>query len=195
MSPELTADQVMGVIAAWEAAWADDSGALVALMRGGQGEQSSAVLVAQYSAGRVQSMLLVVTGIAGMDGADRQRALAELRQSLVSHMTTMALRMMSGWARNADDDIPATRDLARHVLQAILSLLQSGHRSPRINSTSPGRPPPTAPTCVRVGAGPVGSCRQRGMVSSNVSALAPPPQLGEPATKYARLPICAAPNP
>ncbi|WP_307542755.1 hypothetical protein [Streptomyces sp. V3I8] len=78
MSPELTADQVMGVIAAWEAAWADDSGALVALMRGGQGEQSSAVLVAQYSAGRVQSMLLVVTGIAGMDGADRQRALAEL---------------------------------------------------------------------------------------------------------------------
>ncbi|MDQ1035371.1 hypothetical protein QFZ75_001787 [Streptomyces sp. V3I8] len=118
MPPELTADQVMRVIAALEAAWADDSDALAALVRG---EQSLAVLVAQYGASRVQSMLLVVTDITGLEGADQQKTLAELWQGLVSHMTTVALSMRSGWARSAGDDVRATGDLARHILQAILS--------------------------------------------------------------------------
>ncbi|WP_404200416.1 hypothetical protein [Streptomyces tauricus] len=126
MEPELTADQVMRVIAALEAAWAGDDDALAALARGGGGEQPLAVMVAQYGASRVQSMLLVVTGIAGLDGADQQEALAELRQGLISHMTTMALSMMDGWARSAGDDVRATGDLARRVLQAILSFTTDG---------------------------------------------------------------------
>ncbi|MFF3484169.1 hypothetical protein ACFYXC_12915 [Streptomyces sp. NPDC002701] len=121
MSPELTSDQGMRVVAALEAAWADDSDALAALVRGGHGERALAVLVAQYGASRVQSMLLVVTGIADLEGADQQQALAQLREGLVSHMTTVALSMMSGWARSAGDDVQATGDLARHVLQAILT--------------------------------------------------------------------------
>ncbi|WP_404200131.1 hypothetical protein [Streptomyces tauricus] len=90
------------------------------------GEQPLAVLVAQYGASRVQSMLLVVTGIARLDGAAQQEALAELRQGLISHMTTVALSMMEGWARSAGDDVRATGDLARRVLQAILSFTTDG---------------------------------------------------------------------
>ncbi|MFI1416084.1 hypothetical protein ACH4Y0_40170 [Streptomyces sp. NPDC020707] len=126
MEPELTADQVMRVIAALEAAWAGDDDALAALARRGGGEQSLAVMVAQYGASRVQGMLLVVTGIAGLDGADQHKALAELRQGLISHMTTVALSMMDGWARSAGDDVRATGALARHVLQAILSFTTDG---------------------------------------------------------------------
>ncbi|MBQ0855661.1 MULTISPECIES: hypothetical protein [Streptomyces] len=132
MPAELTADQVMRVIAALEAAWAGDDEALAALAGGGQGEQSLAVMVAQYGASRVQSMLLVVTGIAGLDGADQQKALAELRQGLIAHMTTVALSMMEGWARSAGDDVRATGDLARRVLQAILSFTTDGDDPERV---------------------------------------------------------------
>ncbi|MFE9688157.1 hypothetical protein, partial [Streptomyces sp. NPDC006285] len=79
MEPELTADQVMRVIAALEAAWSEDSDALAALVRGGPGEEPLAMLVARCGASRVQNMLLVVTGIAHLEGADQQRAMAELR--------------------------------------------------------------------------------------------------------------------
>ncbi|MGW0572993.1 hypothetical protein [Streptomyces tauricus] len=126
MEPDLTADQVMRVIATLEAAWAGDNDALAALAGRGAGEQPLAVLVAQYGASRVQSMLLVVTGIARLDGAAQQEALAELRQGLIAHMTTVALDMMDGWARSAGDDVRATGDLARHVLQAILSFTTDG---------------------------------------------------------------------
>ncbi|MFE9687853.1 hypothetical protein [Streptomyces sp. NPDC006285] len=126
MEPELTADQVMRVIAALEAPWSEDSDALAALVRGGPGEEPLAMLVARYGASRVQNMLLVVTGIAHLEGADQQRAMAELRQGLISHMTTVALGMMSGWARAAGEDVQATGDLARHVLQAILSFTTDG---------------------------------------------------------------------
>lgn len=70
----------MRAVAALEAAWADDNDALAALVRRGHGEQPLAVLVARYGASRVQSMVLVVTGIAGLDGAGREEALAELRE-------------------------------------------------------------------------------------------------------------------
>ncbi|MCW8102659.1 hypothetical protein [Streptomyces tauricus] len=126
MEPELTADQVMRVIATLEAAWAGDDDALAALAGRGVGEQPLAVMVAQYGASRVQNMLLVVTGIADLEGSAQQEALAQLREGLISHMTAVALSMMSGWARSAGDDVQATGDLARHVLQAILSFTTDG---------------------------------------------------------------------
>ncbi|WP_404199217.1 hypothetical protein [Streptomyces tauricus] len=114
------------LIAALEAAWAGDDDALAALVRGGLGEQPLAVMVAEYGASRVQSMLLVVSGIADLDGAEQQEALAVLREGLVSHMTMVALSMMSGWARSAGDDVGMTGDLTRSVLQAILSYTTDG---------------------------------------------------------------------
>ncbi|MFD3422596.1 hypothetical protein [Streptomyces decoyicus] len=74
MPPELTPDQVMRVVAALEAAWAGDDDALAALVRGGHDGQPLAVLVARYGDSRVQRMLLVVSGIAHFEGADRQEA-------------------------------------------------------------------------------------------------------------------------
>ncbi|MFC9219740.1 hypothetical protein ACFT8W_02800 [Streptomyces hygroscopicus] len=126
MPPELTPDQVLRAVAALEAAWADDNDALAALVRSGHGEQPLAVLIAQYGASRLQSTVLIVTGIASLEGADRQEALAELREGLISHMTAVALSMMSGWAVSAGDDVQATRDLARSVLQALLSFTTDG---------------------------------------------------------------------
>ncbi|MFI9588173.1 hypothetical protein ACIHCQ_41785 [Streptomyces sp. NPDC052236] len=126
MSPELTPDQVMRAVSALEAAWAGDDDALAALARSGHGERSLAELVAQYGASRLQSMVLVVTGIAGLDGVDRQKALAELREGLISYMTTVALSMMSGWALTAGEDVQATGDLARRILQALLSFTTDG---------------------------------------------------------------------
>ncbi|GGW25090.1 hypothetical protein [Streptomyces alanosinicus] len=79
----------MHAVAAPEAAWADDNDAI-----------------------RLQNMLLIVTGIAGLDGADQQKAIAEFRQGLTSHMTAVALNMMSGWALTAGEDVQATGDLA-----------------------------------------------------------------------------------
>jgi hypothetical protein len=126
MSPELTPDQVLRAVAALEAAWAGDDGALVVLIQSGHGERPLAELVAQYGASRLQSMVLVVTGIADLDEVDQQEALAELREGLISHMTSVALSMMSGWARAAGEDVQATGDLARRVLQAILSFTKDG---------------------------------------------------------------------
>ncbi|MBQ0850226.1 hypothetical protein J8N05_18695 [Streptomyces sp. BH-SS-21] len=126
MEPELTADEVMRVIATLEAAWADEDDALAVLVGGGQSELPLAVLVARYGASRVQNMLLVVTGIARLEGAEQDRAVAELRQGLISHMTTVALSMISGWATSAGDDVQTTGDRARHVLQAILSFTTDG---------------------------------------------------------------------
>ncbi|MFE4915840.1 hypothetical protein ACFRCX_30510 [Streptomyces sp. NPDC056652] len=126
MSKELTPDQVMRAVAALEAAWAEDNDALAALMRGAHSEQPLAVLVAQYGTSRMQGMMLVVTGIASLDGADQQEALAEFREGLISHMTMVAMNMMSGWALSAGGDVQATGDLARSILQAILSFTTDG---------------------------------------------------------------------
>ncbi|MFF3505359.1 hypothetical protein [Streptomyces sp. NPDC003247] len=123
---ELTPDQVLRAVAGLEAAWADDDDALAALVRGGHGEQPLAVLIAEFGASRLQTMVLIVAGIPNMDGADRQEALAELREGVIAHMTTVALSMMSGWALSAGDDVQATGDLARHVLQALLSFTTDG---------------------------------------------------------------------
>ncbi|GAA2906376.1 hypothetical protein GCM10010524_42660 [Streptomyces mexicanus] len=117
----MTGDQVLRVIAALEAAWADDDDALAALVHRGPGEQPLAMLVARYGASRLQTMVLVATGITGLDGTALQEAMAELREGLISHVTTVALSMMDGWARSAGDDVQATGDLARRVLQALLS--------------------------------------------------------------------------
>lgn len=103
-SPGLTPDQAMRAVATLEAAWADDD-ALAALKRSGHGEQPLAV---------------------GLDGVDQQEALAVLREGLISHMTTVALSMTSGWALTAGEDIQATGDLARRVLQAMLSFTTDG---------------------------------------------------------------------
>ncbi|GHE12061.1 hypothetical protein [Streptomyces alanosinicus] len=116
----------MRVVAALEAAWADDNDDLAALVRSGHGERPLAELIAQYGDTRLQNVVLVVTGIAGLDGADRQEALAELREGLIAHMLTVALNMMSGWALSAGKDVQATGDLARRVLQAILSFTTDG---------------------------------------------------------------------
>lgn len=126
MPPELTPDQVMRAVAALEAAWAEDDDALAALVRSGHGEQPLAVLVAQYGASRLQSMVLIVTGVAELDVAEQQEALAQLREGLISHMTAVALSMMSGWAGAAGEDVKATGDLARRVLQAVLSFTTDG---------------------------------------------------------------------
>ncbi|MFJ2263506.1 hypothetical protein ACIOKD_35285 [Streptomyces sp. NPDC087844] len=139
MPSELTSDQVMRVVAALEAAWADDRGALAALVRGGHGEQPLAVLVAQYGASRAERALLFVTGIAGIEGADRQEALAQLRKDPLKRMTTVALGMRCGWARSAGDDVRATGDLARHVLRALCP-------SPR-TATTRSRYKHCLPTC------------------------------------------------
>ena len=48
MRSELTADQVLRVIAALEAAWDRDDKALAALVSGGSGERPLAVLVAEF---------------------------------------------------------------------------------------------------------------------------------------------------
>lgn len=124
----------MRAVAALEAAWADDDEALAALIRSGHGEQPLAVLIAQYGTSRLQTMVLLATGIADLDGDDRQEALAELREGLVSHMTTVALSMMDGWALSAGDDVQATGNLARHVLRAILSFTTDGDRPQEVQA-------------------------------------------------------------
>lgn len=126
MPPELTPDEVMRAVAALEAAWAGDDDALAVLARAGYGEQPLAVLVARYGASRLQNMLLVVTGIAELDGSAQQQAMAQFREGLIPHMAGVALSMMDGWARSAGDDVQATGDLARCVLQAILSFTTDG---------------------------------------------------------------------
>jgi hypothetical protein len=52
--------------------------------------------------------------------------MAELREGLISHVTTVALSMLDGWARSAGEDVQATGDLARRVLQALLSFTTDG---------------------------------------------------------------------
>ncbi|MCX4580366.1 hypothetical protein OHB41_45885 [Streptomyces sp. NBC_01571] len=126
MPPELTADQVMRAVAALEAAWARDDDALAVLVQSGHGERPLAELVAQYGASRLHCMVLIVTGIANLDGADQQEALAELQKGLVPHMTSVAMTMMSGWALAAGADVQATGNLARRILQAILSFTTVG---------------------------------------------------------------------
>ena len=116
----------MRAVAALEAAWAGDDDALIALVRSGHGERPLAELVAQYGASRLQGMVLIVTGIADLDGIDQQEALAELREGLTSHMTSVAQDMMSGWALAAGEDVQATGDLARSVWQALLSFTTVG---------------------------------------------------------------------
>ncbi|MFD4604358.1 hypothetical protein ACFWPQ_40875 [Streptomyces sp. NPDC058464] len=125
MSPELTPDQVMRVVAALQAAWSDDNDALAALVRGGHDEQPLAALIAEFGVSRMQTMVLIATGISDQDGADRQEALTE-SEGLILHMTTVAVSMVSGWALSASGDVQATGDLARHVLQAILSFTSDG---------------------------------------------------------------------
>ncbi|MEU5836410.1 hypothetical protein ABZ820_22450 [Streptomyces diacarni] len=126
MPTELTADQVMRAVAALEAAWGGDDGALAALVQSGHGERPLAELVAQYGASRLQSMVLVASGIADLDEVERQEALAAFREGLTSHTTAIALSMMSGWALSAGEDVQATGDLARRILQAILSFTTDG---------------------------------------------------------------------
>ncbi|MER7682182.1 MULTISPECIES: hypothetical protein [unclassified Streptomyces] len=126
MPPELTPDQVMRAVAALEAAWARDDDALAALVQSGHGERPLAELVAQYGASRLQTVVLVATGIAHLDGAEQQEALTQWREGPLSHVTTVAMSTMSGWARAAGEDVGATGDLARHALQAILSFTTIG---------------------------------------------------------------------
>ncbi|MER5561181.1 hypothetical protein ABT071_21510 [Streptomyces sp. NPDC002506] len=126
MSAELTPDQILRVVAALEAAWGGDEDALAALVRGGQREQPLAQLITQYGASRLQSMLLVVTGINRLDGPDLQEALSAFREGLISHVTTIALSMMDGWAHTAGDDVRATGELARQVMRALLSFTTDG---------------------------------------------------------------------
>ncbi|MEV5781301.1 hypothetical protein ACGFWD_42230 [Streptomyces sp. NPDC048448] len=126
MPPELTPDQVMRAVAALEAAWASDDDALATLVQSGHGERSLAELVAQYGASRLQTVVLVATGIAHLDGAEQQEALTQWREGPVSLVTSVAMTMMSGWARAAGEDVQSTGDLARHALQAILSFTAIG---------------------------------------------------------------------
>ncbi|WP_329525222.1 hypothetical protein [Streptomyces sp. NBC_01462] len=126
MPPELTPDQVMRAVAALEAAWASDDDALATLVQSGHGERALAELVAQYGASRLQTVVLVATGIAHLDGAEQQEALTQWREGPVSHVTSVAMTMMSGWARAAGEDVQSTGDLARHALQAILSFTAIG---------------------------------------------------------------------
>ncbi|MFD0393319.1 hypothetical protein ACFQ3Z_15925 [Streptomyces nogalater] len=117
---------MLRVIAALEAAWADNDDALATLMRGGPSETPLAALVAQYGASRVQTTILVITGITKLNGAALDEAMAQFRQGLVAHMTSVALSGMSGWAATAAEDVRATGDLARHVLRTLLSLVADG---------------------------------------------------------------------
>ncbi|MGV9884537.1 hypothetical protein [Streptomyces sp. NPDC003006] len=68
MSRTLTPDQVMRAVAALEAAWANDDDALSALARGGHDEQPLAMLIAEFGASRLQTMVLIVTDIPNPDG-------------------------------------------------------------------------------------------------------------------------------
>lgn len=61
---------------------AGDEAASAAVVGGGHGEQPLAVLVGQYGASRLQSMMLTATGVADLDGAERQQALTRLREGL-----------------------------------------------------------------------------------------------------------------
>lgn len=121
MPSELTPDQVLRVIAALEAAWDGDDHALAALMRGGSVEQPLAALVAEFGESRLLKMVLAVTGIDGLEGAELERAVAEYGQSLTPHLLGVASGLMSGWAVSAGEDVRAIGDLARHVLRALLS--------------------------------------------------------------------------
>ncbi|MFE9687318.1 hypothetical protein [Streptomyces sp. NPDC006285] len=111
------------MVAALEAAWAGDEHAVAAVVRG---EQPLAVLVAQYGGSRLQGIMLDVTGIADLEGDEQQEALNQLRQGLISHMTTTALSMMPAWALSAGEDVRVTGDLVRSVLEALLSFITDG---------------------------------------------------------------------
>ena len=71
-------------------------------------------------------MVLLVTGIHDLGGPDRQEALAALRGGLISHMTTVAVSLMSGWALSAGTDVQATGDFGRRVLRVLLSFTTDG---------------------------------------------------------------------
>ncbi|MFK8906853.1 hypothetical protein [Streptomyces sp. YS-3] len=134
MASELSPDQVMRVLAALEAAWGEDEAALTALVNGGRDEQPLGVLVARYGATQLQNLLLIVTGIADLEGIERQEALTQFREGLVAHMATMATELITGWAASTGDDARATGALARSVLQTLLSFTTNGNNPQEVRA-------------------------------------------------------------
>ncbi|MFJ2781581.1 hypothetical protein [Kitasatospora sp. NPDC087315] len=126
-SPILTPDQILRAVAALEAAWSHDDDALVALARTGPGEQPLAVLVGDYGTLMLETMLLTVTGIRDLpEGKDRPSAVEEFNGHLAGHLAELTTVFLRGWARTAGSDAQAAGDLARAVLQTILSFTTDG---------------------------------------------------------------------
>ncbi|MFF7459597.1 hypothetical protein [Kitasatospora sp. NPDC008115] len=122
----LTPDQILRAVAALESAWTRDDNALAALAQDVPGEQPLAVLVASYGTLVLENTPLTVTGIRTLPEAERQEAVEVFNGTLNGHQAELAAGFLHGWARSAGTDVHAVGDLARAVVQAVLSFTDDG---------------------------------------------------------------------
>ncbi|MER7671297.1 hypothetical protein ABTY61_22915 [Kitasatospora sp. NPDC096128] len=122
----LTPDQVLRVVAAFEAAWKNDDDALVALAHPSPGEEPLTSLIADYGTIMLDKWLLTVTGIGRLPEAEQAQAAETFNASLPGHLADLTTAYLHGWAHNADSSVEAVGNLARAVFETYLSFASAG---------------------------------------------------------------------
>ncbi|MFE9427542.1 hypothetical protein ACFYNO_31740 [Kitasatospora sp. NPDC006697] len=118
----MTPDENLRALAALEAGFRRDEAALAALSQRAPDEAALPVLLAAYGVRTLDAMVLIASGTT--DPAELDTL---LQQNVTARMCATLGRTLTSWAAEAPD--AASGDIARAVIDAILSFTQNGDES------------------------------------------------------------------
>ncbi|MFD5111874.1 hypothetical protein ACFWNG_06070 [Streptomyces sp. NPDC058391] len=115
MPDSLTRQEILAASAYFEAVWEEDTEALGALMRRGDGEQPMPRLVAEFGSGIIHALVFETAGFHdGMSGAERQAAQERLVTDPAVQVSLLLADTLTELSWSADAEQTAT--IARSVI-------------------------------------------------------------------------------